>query len=273
MIIKKLQDYNLKCGQTVKMALVSRLRGGSWYESIFRTRKADFTYPGLKKTNDSCVLGMCTDNTGDIVKLPCGHVTCCNCLLSHVIGLFQNAETVKFTCFECSQILDWNLIIAACNLSEEEDDKYFPIYMSRINNNLKQCPTCNIWIEKPDNITYNRVHCVNKNCKMSDFCWECLQPWKGNGNIACGNDCGDTDVKNKSLASCEPKRFKYGEKINVDVPIYRACINCKLLVEHTEACKHMTCKCGSQWCFLCLRKWPCGSSSEMCYVAPRQVLS
>lgn len=36
---------------------------------------------------------------------------------------------------------------------------------------------------------------------------------------------------------------------------FRQCENCKFIVERTEGCNHMTCRCGYQFCYICGKKW------------------
>lgn len=36
---------------------------------------------------------------------------------------------------------------------------------------------------------------------------------------------------------------------------WKRCARCKILVEHREACQHMTCLCGYQFCYVCNRQW------------------
>ncbi|KAK0731160.1 hypothetical protein B0H67DRAFT_639583 [Lasiosphaeris hirsuta] len=36
---------------------------------------------------------------------------------------------------------------------------------------------------------------------------------------------------------------------------WRRCIKCSVLVEHREACQHMTCRCGAQFCYVCGLVW------------------
>ena len=74
---------------------------------------------------------------------------------------------------------------------------------------------------------------------------------------------------------CTKKNGKPTEVPNV--PSVRACDKCGSLINHKEACKHMKCRCGYEFCFICLGKldektgmWPCGLFSTSCQVAPRQ---
>ncbi|KAK5658745.1 hypothetical protein OQA88_1554 [Cercophora sp. LCS_1] len=44
---------------------------------------------------------------------------------------------------------------------------------------------------------------------------------------------------------------------------WRRCIKCGVLVEHKEACQHMTCRCGAQFCYVCGLVWrTCSCTSE-----------
>ncbi|KAH7326516.1 hypothetical protein B0I35DRAFT_475157 [Stachybotrys elegans] len=36
---------------------------------------------------------------------------------------------------------------------------------------------------------------------------------------------------------------------------WKRCFNCRALVEHRMACHHMTCRCGTQFCYVCGQKW------------------
>lgn len=42
---------------------------------------------------------------------------------------------------------------------------------------------------------------------------------------------------------------------------WKQCPSCSQVVEKTEGCLHITCRCGAEWCYACLRDWSdCGSS-------------
>lgn len=86
-------------------------------------------------------------------------------------------------------------------------------------------------------------------------------------------DCSGEDKRLKTLRECPTKKIGGVE----GCPIYRACVFCGSLIEHTEACKHMHCRCGKDFCFVCLKPrdssgWKCGGSSDSCPVAPVQTM-
>ena len=116
---------------------------------------------------------------------------------------------------------------------------------------VQQCPFCHFHCEWQSNS--NRVQCVvctKKNGKPTEFCWQCLNSWKG-GLLSCGNEeCGSLESKLQLLQTCETNTI--GAVPNV--PSVRACVKCGALINHKEACKHMKCRCGYEFCFICLGK-------------------
>lgn len=47
---------------------------------------------------------------------------------------------------------------------------------------------------------------------------------------------------------------------------WKRCYNCQALVEHREACQHMTCRCGTQFCYVCGLRWrSCSCTMQQLY--------
>lgn len=44
---------------------------------------------------------------------------------------------------------------------------------------------------------------------------------------------------------------------------WRRCHGCRAYVEHRDACQHMTCRCGAEFCYVCGARWPtCACTME-----------
>lgn len=43
---------------------------------------------------------------------------------------------------------------------------------------------------------------------------------------------------------------------------WKQCQNCHAIVEHRDACRHMTCRCGYQFCYVCNARWHTCSCTE-----------
>lgn len=101
----------------------------------------------------------------------------------------------------------------------------------------------------------------------SKFVVVCTYMFSGNA------DCSGEDKRLKALRDSPRKKIGSVE----GCPALRACVFCGTLIEHTEACKHMHCRCGKDFCFICLKPressgWKCGGSSDPCPVAPIQTM-
>ena len=123
----------------------------------------------------------------------------------------------------------------------------------------KKCPKCSSQVIKAT-LTTNRVVCTS--CSYGDFCFKCLNKWEGN------NECKSCITMFQVVTNSPQDRvFKLkvgGVAQDYSTPKFRTCPHCSQLIEHVDACKHMSCKnCEKNFCWVCLSiqkdgKWPCG---------------
>ncbi|KAL0938737.1 IBR domain-containing protein [Colletotrichum truncatum] len=94
-------------------------------------------------------------------------------------------------------------------------------------------PDCSLWI-KPDQVNpgLRVARCTNGHWS----CTICRGPQHDNSNCPQDRDMALTN------ALAEEEGWQH-------------CSQCQALVEHREACQHMTCRCGHQFCYVCGRKW------------------
>lgn len=124
---------------------------------------------------------------------------------------------------------------------------------------MKVCPNaaCRRYIVRMDKVM--RVQCPD--CKDGEFCWLCLNKWKGDGYLHCGNaNCSEAAMTVLQLEESWNERTNHGKLIgrNKDFPLQRVCPNtgCSVVNEYGDKCKHITCsKCTHQYCHICLKKW------------------
>lgn len=188
----------------------------------------------------------------------------------------------RIQCPNCRQ--NWSLHLVRHVLSSVMSPAQLEEIGAKVNDNylknsavVQQCPSCNNFCEHTDR-DQNRIRC--RFCSMQlggeeefVFCWACLKPWqKARRSFTCGNPgCTGKDARTRYLQECTTKTI--GQVSGV--PSVRRCDKCNQLVHHIDACKHMTCKCGFNFCFVCLKpqiegQWQCGSYNSVCEVAPRQ---
>jgi len=107
------------------------------------------------------------------------------------------------------------------------------------------------------------------------FCWCCGNAWEDLSSSFCGYERCPTRTREdiiNILTTCPTK--KIGSV--VEVPEIRGCPTCGQMVNHIDACKHMACRCGAAFCFVCMKpqlksgNYQCGGSSDVCPVYKRQ---
>jgi len=210
------------------------------------------------------------------VKMDCGHVVGPKTMFLYVKMTFEkDLHQTKVICPvpKCGAEWPWDLVTRVGDFSNDEYVRFTAIIQNRLKKDEQACPSCNSFVERPSDLTMFRVNCTN--CTGPDFCWTCMNSWKGSGFQICGNKGCAIENVNNVLQTCKMITPEY---ISTKVPSTRACPNCLTLIEHERACKHMKClSCKHDFCFLCLKPkkngtWQCGTHQTECTVAPRQVL-
>lgn len=208
------------------------------------------------------------------MELPCGHTIAPESLADYIKDQVDSHKT-ELTCFKCKMKWDLSKIKEMGLTTKEKETMEIGLTENLLYDKYKckECPQCGLKIEKKD--AGYRVICPL--CNNFEFCWNCLRKWiaPGSGYNECGNvNCNKEDIL-QVLKACETTTMEYS---NISgVPDIRLCPACGEGIGHKSGCKHMTChRCSHQFCFVCLKKWPCAGSYEdynkQCKVAPRQTV-
>lgn len=223
------------------------------------------------------------DPDGQRAKMPCGHAIGPDSLTAYCRSLLS-AGKFQFLCpyiklnVRCNK--EWTYIeVRRFGVLSSDEQKVFETKISenylRKAMGIQECPGCHSLCEKiskKDKRLICRI-CTKEKGRRFDFCWTCLHEWKSSGTEKCGNEeCDGEDPRLRTLRDDSTKKV-----IGVETPGTRACPSCGTLISHIEACKHMICPCGTNFCFICLNvrdgpdgSWDCGSFNTKCEPAPRQ---
>lgn len=134
------------------------------------------------------------------------------------------------------------------------------------------CPSCGSFCQRQltSQLPTRCIVCTKKNKRSFDFCWSCKSEWTS--NHVCQDRLKEIQEILNKAASTEMKFSNIS-----DVPSTRICPGCKILIQHDDLCKTMTCElCKTVFCFSCLKvaetgtKLPCGKFNSKCDVAPVQ---
>ncbi|CAG1992849.1 unnamed protein product [Fusarium graminearum] len=190
------------------------------------------TKPDTIEEVSECVSCLDDFHPKDVIKVPC-HSYCHDCFIRLVSAACQNEQQWPPKC--CLNEVPVKIVLRfiPSNLKKtfEERSKEWELPVSE----RVYCsePNCSLWI-KPKRIDLSRRRGV---CDRSHrTCTLCRGP--AHQGEECPQDV-DMTLTNQ-LAEEEG---------------WKRCSKCHALVEHREACQHMTCRCGNQFCYVCERRW------------------
>lgn len=270
----RLSTYGIEKGST--LFLVLRLHGGSGKVLDDDVELSDA--PDMITWDD--------DPENKRAKMPCGHAITPESLTIYCRSLLDAGRS-RFLCPYISQDTpsvycgkEWDyIVVRRLAVLTDAEKKEFETKISKNHlfkaMGIQECPNCKSFVERINkkDVRLTCSFCQKKLHEDFQFCWHCLHEWVDRSSTTkCGNvDCAGEDKRLKILRDCS-------KKVIVGVagcPSLRACISCGMLIEHVKACKHMTCRCGKKFCFICLKPkgssgWKCGSYNQACEIASVQ---
>lgn len=277
---KKLKDYHgIKNKSTLFMVL--RLSGGS--DSLPQHKVLD---DAVELTDEPDMITWDEDPDGQRAKMSCGHAIGPESLTKYCQNLLASGK-YRFLCpyvsldgnVHCNKEWDYVEVRRLAVLTKQEQSE-FEVKISenylRKAIGIQECPKCHSLCQREDT-KHRRVVCVLCSRQPGveecyEFCWYCFHEWVNKSSLTeCGNaECNGEDPRIKVLRDASTK-----EVVGVKCPSCRACPSCGMLIEHLRDCKHMSCRCGAEFCFICLKKkegdkWQCGSYETHCIPAARQ---
>ena len=184
----------------------------------------------------------CTICTGELrfdkaLHTPCDHYYCRECITSYVEATTRDEELFPIRC--CLQPIPVDLIAqfitpALRKAFEDKEAEYTVPVRERI-----YCvnAACHVFIGSSAGITATGVACPA--CRTMT-CPQCKQAEHA------GEDC-------VAVASAAQLRTLASESG------WKTCPGCHMLVERTQGCPHMVCRCKVEFCYLCAQAWEtCG---------------
>ncbi|XP_059157902.1 uncharacterized protein LOC131942189 [Physella acuta] len=208
----------------------------------------------------------------------CGHVFCDECLRAHCRAKMSGGA-LNLTCpgYQCDVHLDFVTLISLLHVAEvskllqrqlEGDLETKP--------NVKWCPnpTCGRVIqvssEKPvDGVAFD----VSCGCGMR-VCFSCLGAAHWPASCAQAEDYAQRieTLKPPNETTDEPPIDTAPKEVPKKTTLYeiegRMCPSCSRFMEKDGGCYHMTCKCGHQFCWNCMRSLASHDNSIQCMGTP-----
>jgi len=187
------------------------------------------------------------------LALPCpgSHEYCLDCMTSYLRSKLDGATSdggnvFPVRCPECPRTVEWEVKddVAEKVLGRDLLDvwRHQKVLLS-IPRFYCPNPSCSVPIEVPEDTTLTQDRCPA--CRVS-ICRSCRSLW------------------HKGLSCTDSKRNKLEDEVDklANEKHWRRCSKCRVLVERTAGCPHMTCRCGNQFCHWCGSRWVAGECSR-----------
>lgn len=175
----------------------------------------------------------------------CLHSFCCDCTTKHIEAKIQvNSENIFCPEMNCKTPLDPNSCREILSNSIlDKWDEFLCLSLIPVSHRI-YCPfrDCLSMLVNDSGGSLIQVQCP---ACWRLFCATCSAPW--HPEFSC-----------EDFQRLDRKRENRGEEFVNELAKrnhWRRCPKCKIFVEKTEGCLHITCRCKFEFCYSCGRKW------------------
>ncbi|CAF1120532.1 unnamed protein product [Adineta steineri] len=220
-----------------------------------------------KTISDSLECSICCETltTNNACQLlPCYHTLCHTCLTSYIrtsvsSATYSSTSTSLISCFQSDCSTHMNPSLLQGFISFEIYESYIQSLIDRhifSTGNYRKCPSR----------VCSNLLIIDDNTKLTSMC-------------SCGQRvCLQCFEEYHFPATCQQYKFyvarlresgddllsesKIGDNSSCYIAEGKNCPNCGEFVEKNGGCPHMTCKCGNEYCWMCLKRWSTHNSSS-----------
>ena len=170
----------------------------------------------------------------------CGHRYCLNCWRENIL-VQLNLSGEHIHCLGCPELVDIKDITYHRLIPNIEK---YNMYTNRVTRktfhaNICCCPKCH---KEMFSYSKGKVICTDPSCKYV-FCIQCEESWHE------GRTCQEYR-EFKERENINEQEFRKWQQKNT-----KQCPRCKNAIEKNKGCNHMTCKCGYEFCWLCMQPY------------------
>ncbi|XP_008311073.1 E3 ubiquitin-protein ligase RNF217 isoform X2 [Cynoglossus semilaevis] len=177
-----------------------------------------------------------------IAPLPCCRKAVCDeCLKLYVSSQVRVAKPyISCPIPECSGYLEEGVVVS--HLATEDVAKYrYFLELNKLDSSTKPCPQCSEFTTLNKHNAHHSEHKYKIQCNNCQFVWcfKCHAPWHN------GLKCREYRKGDKLLRTWASV-IEHGQR-NA-----QKCPQCKIHIQRTEGCDHMTCtQCNTNFCYRC----------------------
>ncbi|KAF8809863.1 hypothetical protein BYT27DRAFT_7222229 [Phlegmacium glaucopus] len=170
----------------------------------------------------------------ETLNTPCGHYYCRGCLVELVEASTRDESLFPLRC--CQDPIPIANVIPALSLKLRTLFQRKQAEFSILSKDRLYCsnPTCSTFLgSSEDRLSLSGIECPNCHVNTCPECKELAHPGEGCG-VSASNEALQALVKSKG---------------------WQTCPGCHAVVELDHGCYHMTCRCRTEFCYLCAARW------------------
>ncbi|PYI24505.1 hypothetical protein BO99DRAFT_455544 [Aspergillus violaceofuscus CBS 115571] len=185
---------------------------------------------GQNTTNLDCCVCLEKFQQNEVTRVGCDHTYCHGCIRELFVRSLHDQTLFPPRC--CGQEIQLALVEGLLN--EEELDNFNNRHIEHTTAHPVYCGNraCGAFV-RPELITGDRARCtgcLNLTCTM------CMSPYHFDA------DCPEDPAIQNTLALANQEGWQ-------------RCPSCRTVVQLDRGCNHMTCHCGTQFCYRCGARW------------------
>ncbi|KAF7509194.1 hypothetical protein GJ744_008254 [Endocarpon pusillum] len=212
--------------------------------SIGKSARCERSLRAARSFKSECASCLEDLPTRKMYRLECKHSYCRECITTLITTAVQTESMFPPKC--CLVEIPMKDILSTLDKVQKELYKSKAAEYTLKPENRWYCPDpkCQKWIppSKLHRLRAGGAQCPSCDTRICGYC-------RGAAHAA-GADCPEDFGLEATLEEAERQGW-------------RRCHKCRALVELTTGCRHITCKCGAQFCYTCGAKWRTCSCSEI----------
>ncbi|KAF9454427.1 hypothetical protein P691DRAFT_717469 [Macrolepiota fuliginosa MF-IS2] len=199
-------------------------------------------------TSDDTLCPICYDTISQPIEISCEHIYCSSCLRHYILSTLDN-HSFPLKCMggeaTCNKPLSIPLIkrFLPPQRFEQLMEAAFTSYIDKNPETFKYCSTPDCSQVYRTTVLPQELQCPS--C-FSEICTACNE--EGHAGMTCAERRAHKDPGEQ-----ERLLEVWATENNV-----KRCPSCRVWVEKTEGCNHMSCKCGVHFCWICMGLFDAG---------------
>ena len=201
------------------------------------------TVPPPPSNQSQCIV--CFDESAIATSRPCcSKLVCTDCMVQIVrLSVTEGIVHIKCPNPECDKALTDKEIVQLIGYDADLKRKYDRFRLDYVKDgNKKACPRCCLITEhklpRKFRLKESDVKLKCTSCDL-EWCFKCHAPW--HEGLTC-----------KAFRTGDKQFHQWTEGRVRSVPNCQKCPICRVYIERSDGCNHMTCRrCGTEFCYLC----------------------